>query len=48
MYILGIGPEFLPTTVIVDYIIFCSQLFYCYFDGISFIYVIQYVFITLR
>lgn len=29
MYILGIGSEFLPATVIVDYIVFCGQLFYC-------------------
>ena len=30
MYILRIGSEFLPTTVRVDYIAFCSQLFLLY------------------
>ena len=29
MYILGIGPESLPTTLRVDYIRLCSQLFFC-------------------
>ena len=30
MYILGIGAEFLPATVIVDYIVICSQLFFSF------------------